>query len=285
MRISAIQMLASTSLEANLKQAEDLIAQAVSEGANLIVLPEYFAYYGCGSGDCSRAETASERGVLEVSEDGPVRSFLREQARKQGVWLVGGTLPVADKPAESRPYAASFVLDDRGCEVARYNKIHLFDVDVAEGGDQDSRYRESQDYCPGDTPVVVETPFGKLGLSVCYDLRFPELYRYLSACGAEILLVPSAFTAATGKAHWQLLLRARAVENLCYVVGANMGDRNHPGKPTWGGSTIIDPWGGVIAEIAGGQGVVSADIDLQKLKQLQKKMPALEHRRLSVVKS
>ena len=278
MKISAVQMVSAGRLEGNLQQAETLIAQAVNDGAQLIVLPEYFAYYGCGGG---RGKLA-ERGRSESEADGPARSFLADQARKHHIWLVGGTLPVLESQNEdSRPYSASFVFDDSGKEVARYNKLHLFDMDV---DDASGSYRESRDYRPGNETAVVDSPIGKLGLSVCYDLRFPELYRALSAQGVEILLVPSAFTSVTGEAHWELLLRARAVENLCYVIGTNMGDRHHPRKPTWGGSAIIDPWGRVLDRLDDGEGVITADIDIEWLRTLRQKMPVLEHRRFSVVK-
>jgi len=263
---------ARNSLAANLTQASELIEQAVNQGAQLLVLPEYFAYQGCGD--------VSVIAQQERCATGPARQFLAEQALRHKIWIVGGTIPVAT-PHDKRAAASCFVVNDEGREVACYQKIHLFDVQV---DDARGSYRESEDYCHGNEPVVVETPFGKLGLTVCYDLRFPELYRYLGDQGAEIIVVPSAFTAKTGEAHWQLLLRARAVENLCYVVGANMGDRFHPKRPTWGGSSIIDPWGNIQAELNDGPGVIVADIDLNYLKKLRQNMPVYEHRRFSVVK-
>lgn len=270
--IAAVQMTSGGDLETNLQQAAKLVDQAVVKGAKLVVLPEYFAYHGC--------REVEQIARAERNPDGPARRFIAEQACLHGIWLVGGTIPVAEEN-ERRAAASCFVVNERGEEVACYRKMHLFDVDV---DDARGSYRESDDYRHGDDPVVVDTPFGRLGLTVCYDLRFPELYRYLAEQGAEILLVPSAFTSATGEPHWELLLRARAVENLCYVVGANMGDRYHEKRPTWGGSAIIDPWGRVMASLADGPGVVVADIDLDYLKVLRKKMPVLEHRRLNVVK-
>ncbi|WP_297187367.1 carbon-nitrogen hydrolase family protein [uncultured Porticoccus sp.] len=272
-RVAAIQMTNQGSLQGNLQQAATLIEQAAQQGAKLLVLPEYFAYQGC------RDLPAIARDEQDAS--GPARQFLAEQAKHHQVWIVGGTIPVAQS-ADQRAAAMCFVVDAHGSEVASYQKIHLFDVQV---GDSQGRYCESDDYCHGSEPVVVDSPFGKLGLTVCYDLRFPELYRYLSARGADILLVPSAFTAATGEAHWQLLLRARAVENLCYVVGANLGDRFHEKRPTWGGSALVDPWGQVLAELDEGPGVVVADVDLAYLNKLRKNMPLHEHRRFDVVKS
>ncbi|MDX2463583.1 MAG: carbon-nitrogen hydrolase family protein [Porticoccus sp.] len=285
--VAALQMTGgdsngNSSLEANLVQAAALIDQAVKQGAELLVLPEYFAYHGCGN--------VSFIAQQEQSLNGPARQFLAEQARHHNVWIVGGTIPVKPSfstsstpnlPNDNRATASCFVVNDQGIEVACYQKMHLFDVQV---DDAKGSYHESEDYCHGDQPVVVNTPFGKLGLTVCYDLRFPELYRYLAEQGAEIIVVPSAFTAKTGEAHWQLLLRARAVENLSYIVGANMGDRHHPKRPTWGGSAIVDPWGNVLAELGDGPGVITADVDLDYLKKLRQKMPVDEHRRFRVVK-
>ncbi|MFT7300714.1 MAG: putative amidohydrolase [Porticoccus sp.] len=271
-QIAALQMTSGGSLDANLQQAQSLIEQAVKQGTKLLVLPEYFAYHGCG--DISAAAQQ------EQYSTGTARTFLAEQASYHQVWIVGGSIPVAIRDDE-RAAASCFVVNDQGREVACYQKMHLFDalVDDAKGS-----YRESDSYCHGDQPVVVETPVGKLGLTVCYDLRFPELYRYLADQGAEIMVIPSAFTATTGEAHWQLLLRARAVENLCYVIGANMGDRTHPKQPTWGGSAVVGPWGNILSELDDGQGVVTAGIDLDYLKKLRQKMPVHEHRRFSVVK-
>ncbi|MDX2349609.1 MAG: carbon-nitrogen hydrolase family protein [Porticoccus sp.] len=281
-RVAALQMTSGGNLEANLQQATELIEHAVKQGAKLLVLPEYFAYHGCRD-----VAAIAEK---EQSPAGPARAFLSEQAKLHQIWIVGGTIPVAQSsdsahlvptPHNSRAMASCFVVDDKGTEVACYQKMHLFDVQV---DDAKGSYRESDDYCHGDQPVVVDTPFGRLGLSICYDLRFPELYRYLADQGAELIVVPSAFTAKTGEAHWQLLLRARAVENLSYVIGANMGDRSHPKQPTWGGSAIVDPWGNVLSELKDGQGVATADVDLDYLKKLRQKMPVHEHRRFSVVK-
>lgn len=271
-KVAALQMTSSGALAGNLAQAELLIAAAVKQGAKLLVLPEYFAYHGCGD--------VTSIANVERQKTGPARQFLAEQARRYQVWIVGGTIPVANSH-DRRAAASCFLVDDQGREVVCYQKMHLFDVQV---DDVQGRYRESEDYCHGNHPVVVDTPFGRLGLTVCYDLRFPELYRYLTDQGAELIVVPSAFTAKTGEAHWQLLLRARAVENLSYIVGANMGNRFHTKRPTWGGSTIIDPWGTVLAELGEGAGFIVADIDLDKLSQLRKKMPVHEHRRFNVVK-
>ncbi|MDM3871735.1 carbon-nitrogen hydrolase family protein [Porticoccus sp. W117] len=267
-KVAAIQMCSTRDLQHNLQRAEALLAEASGQGAQLAVLPENFAYYGC--------KELRQAACDEADATGPVRQFLSEQAKRHNMWIVGGTVPVAES-GDERGYAACLVVDSEGEERAQYHKIHLFDVDV---GDAHKHYRESDDYRPGIEPMVLDTPFGKLGLSVCYDLRFAEMYRELADRGAEIVVVPSAFTAVTGEAHWQLLLRARAVENQCFVIGANMGDRDHPKRPTWGGSVIVHPWGDVLAEMDGGEGVIFAELDLGEIQRLKKNMPIAQHRRL-----
>ncbi|MEA3298698.1 MAG: carbon-nitrogen hydrolase family protein [Pseudomonadota bacterium] len=268
MKAAVIQIRGDQGLDGNLAACARWLAGAAAAGARLAVLPENFAYYGC--------RELAAAGRAEATPAGPARGFLAAEARRHGLWILGGTLPIAaaDDP---RPFAASLLVSPAGEEVARYDKIHLFDVDVAETGRQ---YRESAEYRPGDRVVVADTPAGRLGLSVCYDLRFPELYREQSRQGAEILAAPSAFTAATGRAHWELLLRARAVENLCYVVAANLADRDHPARPTWGGSAIVDPWGTVLASLDNDEGFAVADIDLAHLRALRARMPVHRHRRL-----
>ncbi len=274
MRVAALQMVASEGAADNLRQAAELIDRAVEEGAGLVVLPEYFAYYGC------ELLSFEQQVASEATPQGTARRFLAEQAKRHGIWLLGGTLPIIGA-GDKRPFATSLLVSPEGKVAASYNKMHLFDVDVDEtDGAGDRAYRESDSYRPGDDIVVAETPIARLGMSVCYDVRFPELYRDMSRQGAEIMLVPAAFTARTGEAHWELLLRARAVENLCYVVGANMGDRQNKKMPTWGNSMIVDPWGDVLASCEGGQGLAIAELDLSRLQRLRKRMPVLEHRRL-----
>lgn len=269
-RIAAVQMNGTGNLTENLQRAKELATEAAERGAELIVLPENFAYYRCKD---LRAAAADEQ-----SPQGPARQFLSQLARELNVWLIGGTLPVQSTEGDDkRGYACCLVYNNAGEEVGRYDKIHLFDVDV---GDAHNSYRESDDYRPGNAPVVLETPFGKLGLTVCYDIRFAELYRNLADAGAEIVIVPAAFTARTGEVHWETLLKARAIENQCFVVGANMGDRDHPKKATWGGSTIIHPWGNVLADLQGGEGVIVADVDTSEIAALKQKMPITDHRRL-----
>lgn len=271
-KIAAIQLKSDGDPSSNLVVAAHFIGEAASAGAKLVVLPEHFVYYNVRDTQAV-AEAEAKKGLA--------RQFFAEQASKHGLWLVAGTLPLLAEQTASgdseKPYATSLLYDASGREVAAYQKIHLFDVNVQKTG---KRYCESDSYGHGTRPVVAQTPCGCIGMSVCYDLRFPELYRQLTEQGAEILVAPSAFTAATGQAHWQLLLRARAVENLSYVVGANLCNRNHPEKPTWGGSAIIDPWGEVLAEMDDEEGFISADIDLTRIKELRQNMPVLEHRRL-----
>jgi deaminated glutathione amidase len=232
------------------------------------VLPENLAYY-------------NEKDLLaaagrENSISGPARAFFARQARTHKIWLVAGTLPLFRGGDTSKPYATSLLYDPDGREVARYEKVHLFDVQVGASG---KRYCESDNYQSGERAVTADTGLGRLGLSVCYDLRFPEYYRLLVEQGAEILVVPSAFTATTGEAHWRLLLQARAVENLCYVVGANLCHRSHPSKPTWGGSAIVDPWGRILSEMVDEEGFILAAIDRKLIASLRAAMPVLLHRR------
>ena len=232
------------------------------------MLPENFAYYGI--------RHLAEQAAAESEPTGAARRFIQQKAAERGIWILAGTIPVADIAGE-KPYAASFLVSDKGEEVSRYDKMHLFDVEVEDTG---KSYRESNDYRAGAEVVVATTPWCKLGLSVCYDLRFPELYRQQSRQGATVLTAPSAFTAATGKAHWELLLRARAVENLSFMVAANLADREHPKRPTWGGSAIIDPWGVTLAALEGEEGIAVAELDFARQAKLRKSMPALEHRKI-----
>lgn len=280
-RVAALQMVSTPEPAANLAAAARLIAQAAQAGAQLAVLPEAFALF-----------ISSEQGRLGAEEAGDrpqVHRFLAEQAALHRIWLVGGTVPFLER-GESRPRAACRVFDASGAEVARYDKLHLFDVDVADG---QGSYRESDTFARGalgadrgasdDGVVVVDTPFGRLGLGVCYDLRFPELFQLLRARGAELIALPSAFTRRTGLAHWLPLLRARAIETQCYVIGANQGGRHSATRETSGGSAIIDSWGEVLGEAGFGEACVIADIDLEKLRKERAAMPVLQHRRFGIV--
>ena len=250
--VACIQMASGPNVGANLLEAERLIGMAVDKGAGLIVLPENFAIMG--------KEESDKVAIRESDQGGAIQDFLSHQAKRQGVWLVGGTVPLAAHD-DNKIRAACLLYDDQGKRVARYDKIHLFDVVVG----SDENYTESQTIESGDQAVVVDTPFGRLGLAVCYDLRFPELFRTLVDQGVEVIALPSAFTGITGKAHWEVLVRARAIENLCYVLAAGQGGYHVNGRETYGHSMIVDPWGQVMNELANGSGLVCADIDLQRL--------------------
>jgi nitrilase len=271
--VAAIQLKPASSLEDNLTNAAALLFEAAAAGAQLAVLPENFAHYG--------QKDFTAIGFQESTHDGPVRQFLSDQARLNGLWLVGGSLPVLD--AEPLPFARSLLFDPAGNAMGQYDKIHLFDVDVGVGTERAKSYKESDDFASGTDVVVAPTALCKLGMTVCYDLRFAELYRKLADEGAQIITVPAAFTAATGKDHWQVLLRARAIENQVFVVGANLVDRDHPSRGLWGGSVIIDPWGTVLASLDGDDaGFIRAEIDLDMINELRAKMPIGEHRKLLV---
>lgn len=215
--------------------------------------------------------------IGEVYKEGLIQNFLSEQAAKHGIWLVGGTVPIQSRDAK-KVYAACLLFNDAGEVVARYDKIHLFDVTLAESGES---YTESETIACGDDIVVTETPFGRLGLAICYDLRFPEIFRAMSDSGVDIIALPSSFTSLTGKAHWETLIRARAIENLSYVVAAAQGGYHVNGRETHGDSMIVDPWGMVLNRLPHGTGVVISEIDVGKLKKTRKLFPALEHRRLN----
>jgi len=271
--VAAIQLKPASSLEDNLTNAAALLSEAAAAGAQLAVLPENFAHYG--------QKDFTAIGLQESTDDGPVRQFLSDQARLNGLWLVGGSLPVLD--AEPLPFARSLLFDPAGNAMGQYDKIHLFDVDVGVGTERAKSYKESDDFASGTDVVVATTSLCTLGMTVCYDLRFAELYRKLADEGAQIITVPAAFTAATGKDHWQVLLRARAIENQVFVVGANLVDRDHPSRGLWGGSVIIDPWGTVLASLDGDEaGFIRAEIDLDMINELRAKMPIGEHRKLLI---
>lgn len=269
MTCAAIQMASSPNVEANLNEAERLIGAAVDAHAGLIVLPENFALMGMSEFD--------KLGLREDDHSGPIQDFLARMAQQHSAWIVGGTVPLVVARSPDKAHASCLVYDDQGRRVARYDKIHLFDVDVP---GTDEQHRESNTIEAGDQPIVLETPFGKLGVAICYDLRFPELFRSMLDHGMEILAVPSAFTAETGAAHWELLVRARAVENLCYVIAANQGGFHVNGRHTYGSSMIVDPWGNVLSRLPNGAGHVCAEIDLARLYKIRETFPVLQHRRL-----
>lgn len=262
-KVAAIQMVSEPGIDANLAMAGDLIAEAARAGAQLIALPEYFCQMGM-------AETDKVL-CCEADGDGPAQAFLAAAAEKHGVWLVGGTVPMRCDDA-NRVRNSSMVYDPNGHRVARYDKIHLF-------GYQNEReqYREATTIEPGNQPTAVETPFGRLALSVCYDIRFPELYRALAP--VDLITIPSAFTATTGQAHWELLVRSRAVENLAYVIAPAQGGKHLNGRRTHGHSMIVDPWGRILAERSeAGPGVVIAEIDPTYQAKVRTSLPALDHR-------
>lgn len=266
-RVAVIQMTSGQDRGANLAAAGELLATAARQGARLAVLPENFVFLG-------RSEV-ERMTVAEAPGDGPAQAFLAQQARELGLWIVGGTLPVLE-PGEPRPRATCLLHNDRGELVARYDKIHLFDVGVPNSPES---YQESAGTAPGRGAVVAETPLGRLGLAVCYDVRFPELFRAMAETGMSAISLPSAFTAPTGRAHWELLVRARAVDNLsCVLAAAQWGE--HPGgRRTWGDSMIVNHWGEVLARRREGVGVVVADLDLEAQRAARRRFPVLDHRR------
>ncbi len=261
-KVAAVQMVSGPVVAENLAAAGDLVAEAVAKGARLVALPEYF----CLMGNRDRDKVT----VREADGDGSIQRFLSETAAKHGIWLVGGTAPLATGDPE-RVRNSCLVFDERGKRVARYDKIHLFGFDNGT-----EKYHEASSIEPGDRPVAVDSPYGRLGLSVCYDVRFPELYR--SYAPVDILFVPSAFTVPTGRAHWETLLRARAIENLAYLVAPAQGGTHPSKRSTWGHSMVIDPWGEVLASLDSGPGVVIAEIDPMKVVKVRSSLPALEHR-------
>jgi deaminated glutathione amidase len=264
--IAAIQMTSGPDVSANLADARALLEEAAGGGAQLAALPENFSFMGLSDADKRRA--------AEEDGHGPVQDFLAQTARRLGIWIVGGTVPLRGA-ADGRVAAASLVYDSAGERRARYDKIHLFDVNVPE---REESYRESTHVRPGSTPVTVSTPVGRLGLSVCYDVRFPELYRSLSAAGAELLAVPSAFTEPTGRAHWEPLLRARAIENLCGVIAPAQSGFHANGRETYGDSMIVDHWGRVLQRLPRGRGCITAEIDLERQRRDRGSFPSLTHR-------
>ncbi len=263
-RVAAVQTVSGGDVAANLAAVEPLIAAAKAQGAALVVLPEYFGIFG--------ARATDKVAAREADGNGPQQDFLARVAREQRIWLVGGTVPIAtDDPARVR--SASLVFDPQGQRVARYDKIHLFAFSQG-----DERYDEAKTIEAGQAPAAFDAPCGRVGLSVCYDLRFPELYR--SYRDVALIVVPSAFTAVTGAAHWHVLLKARAIENQCYVLAAAQGGTHANGRRTYGHSVLIDPWGVVVAELPEGAGVIVGEVDGARIAQVRRELPALAHRRL-----
>lgn len=264
-KIAAIQMVSSPDIERNLARARHWLGEARAQGAELAALPEYFCLMG-------RADT-DKLAVAEVPGDGPIQRMLAESARELGLWIIGGTLPIRDGAGEKVRNSCCVFAPD-GSQAARYDKIHLFRYDNGREHYDEGRVLEA-----GSTPVTVQAAGGvRVGLSVCYDLRFPELYRAGPPC--ELLSVPAAFTYTTGKAHWELLLRARAIENQAYVIAPAQGGQHENGRRTWGHTMIVDPWGEVLGCLPEGEGLVTATLDTARLAQVREQLPALQHRRL-----
>jgi nitrilase len=268
LNIAAIQMASGPNLSANLSEAGRLIKIAAQKDTQLCVLPENFAFMGMTDADMIA--------LKEQEGEGKIQRFLAQQAERYGLWLVGGTIPLAcDKPDKVR--SACLLYNPQGELVARYDKIHLFDVSL--GDAPEDQYHESETFDAGKHVVVADTPLGRIGLAVCYDLRFPELFRAMHQQNVEIIVLPSAFTAMTGRAHWELLVRTRALENLCYVIAANQGGYHVNGRETYGDSMVVDPWGVVLARHPINAGVICASLDMNRQKDLRHSMPVLEHRR------
>ena len=260
--VAAIQMISTPSITENLATARRLVAQAASEGAMLVMLPEYWAIMGQHETD--------KLGHAEQPGSGPIQDGMAQMAREHGIWLIGGTLPLAS-PEAGKVLNTTLVYDPQGAPAGRYDKIHLFGFTRGE-----ESYNESRTIVAGAQVRSVDTPVGKVGLSICYDLRFPELYRALGDCA--LIVVPAAFTHTTGRAHWEVLLRARAIENQCYVLASAQGGVHPNGRRTWGHSMLIDPWGEVKAVLDEGEGVVSGQIDPVFLAGVRESLPALAHR-------
>jgi len=266
--VAAIQMTSGHVVADNLAAAGKLLREAKESGAQLACLPENFSFIGLRDADKLQ--------VAEADGEGPVQEFLSRTARELQLWILGGTTVIKGDSAK-RVANTSLLIDADGKRVARYDKIHLFDVSIPGRNEQ---YLESTHVMPGEKLVVADTPVGRLGLSVCYDMRFPELYRELVAQGAEWLAMPAAFTVPTGRAHWETLLRARAIENLCYVVAPAQWGTHTSGRETYGDTLIVDYWGQVLSRLARGTGVITAQFDLLKQAETRARFPALENRRL-----
>ena len=264
-RVAAVQTVSGNDVAENLRAITPLVAEAATRGAQLVLLPEYFGILG--------ARATDKVAAREIEGEGPQQAFLERMAREHAVWIIGGTVPLATKGDPARVRSASLVFGPDGRRVARYDKMHLFAFN-----DGEERYDEGRTIEPGTTPVAFDAPCGTIALSVCYDLRFPELYRSFDRLA--LIVVPSAFTVVTGAAHWHVLLKARAIENQCYVLAAAQGGTHANGRRTYGHSVLIDPWGEVLTELDQGPGVIVGDIDPARIAQVRSDLPALSHRRL-----
>ena len=265
MQIAAIQTVSTPDVQENLGRAEALIAQAAAGGAQLVALPEYFCLMGWKDED--------KLSFAEAPGEGPIQQFLADAARRHGLWIVGGTLPIRSSAAD-RVRNACCVYAPSGSLAARYDKVHLFAYDNGREHYDEARVLEA-----GDTPTTFDAEGHRVGLSICYDLRFPEFYRAMMTPPCDLIIVPAAFTYTTGQAHWELLLRARAIENQCYVLAAAQGGKHVNGRRTWGHSMVIDPWGEVLAVCPEGEGLAAAGLDPERIAQVRTQLPALRHRR------
>lgn len=264
MKIASIQMISGPEVGPNLATAARLVAEAAAEGARLVALPEYFPLIG--------ASDETRLAVREQPGAGPMQDFLADTARRHGVWLVGGSIPLAAGDPH-KLLNSCLVFDDQGRQVARYDKIHLFGF--TKGAEH---YDEAATIEPGHQVVAFDSPLGRIGLAICYDLRFPELFRAMGP--VDIIVLPAAFTETTGRAHWEILLRARAIENQCYLLAAAQGGHHPTGRMTHGNSMIVDPWGAVVARMDKGEGVVAAELDAARIAETRTSLPALTHRKL-----
>jgi predicted amidohydrolase len=267
MKVAAVQMTSTRDVTANLREAGRLVAEAHAQGARLVVLPENFSFLG--------ATDADRIAAIEPFGAGPAQRFLAETAESLGLWIVGGTIPIRDKG--ERASSRSLLVGPDGRVAAHYDKIHLFDVDIP--GRTEERYMESATTLAGTRVVAAKTPLARIGMTVCYDIRFPALFHRLSVLGTDIVVVPAAFTVPTGEVHWLPLLQARAIESLSYVVAAGQWGEHAGGRKTYGHSMILGPWGEKLAELPAGPGVVCADLDMIRLEELRQRFPAVQHRR------
>ena len=266
--VAAIQMCSSENVSQNLSTAQELIQEAKSQGATLVVLPENFSFMGLTDGH--------KLSIAEKFGEGPIQDFLHNISKENKLWIIAGTIPLRTKDP-SKIFAACLVFNPQGACVARYDKMHLFDATIP---NTNHSYKESNFIIPGKDVVTVKTPNLNIGLSICYDLRFPELYRTQLRQGSNLLCVPSAFTEKTGKVHWEILLRARAIENLSFVIASNQSGTHTSGRVTYGHTMIINPWGEILAEIEQGVGVITSMLDLEFLNHIRNEFPSIEHRKL-----
>ena len=267
MKFAAAQMNSNDCVDDNLLLSESLIKQAKEQGADIVLLPENFAFMGYPK------QLVEE--IMEDFEDGPIQKSISELARKLQIWIIAGSVPIIS-PNTDRSFARSIVYDDQGKVVNYYDKIHLFDVEI-----EGKQYNESFSIVPGKQPVTVKTPWCTIGLSICYDVRFPELYRSYSDMGIDVLTIPSAFTEETGLAHWETLLSSRAIENLSYVVASAQWGKHYGSRRTYGHTMIINPWGKIIDQLDTGDGIVISDIDLEELRSIRQSFPSLKHKVLN----